>query len=569
MEKSRPSPISTLSNELLLSIFESGLPSSTLLQCMLCCKRWSPLSFSVLYKHLVLTLGTLSTFVRCPTRSGDALIETLTLRINLVRSAETEDAIRRLESDLCELATRVGGMGNLRVFSLFAPSKLPSNRWVASRSIAAVLGSLPRNCANLELDIRYLCRPGIVDEEENVHLCTSIRGVIPRLRSLRLSLSKLCPEAFGFGFDPRGQLGPARRFEPVKAPRLERCIVKIAETKYFSGLDRSWVCGFPDSDIVSVLATHLLIFKDASNAPELKRLWMIDASPITDLYATLHAFVRRDVLAEKSWLLPYKNVGLHKFDREGIFIRMPNEEGGQDLVSTIDGVAGLVEQHAWVETIERTRIPAAEIPRARELVLAKPTVRTAGEWLAETNISCVLWVDEKNTGSRLLDVVEEGLVGDSTAVVRTPDGWARSAGGFLQRLGYATQKAAGIGVLEIIPSHPWILIMRYDIAYAEHGRPCELRQVFPLRQSYYACYAYSKRILGTRGLPFEVANPQTAQFSDLRDIASENRNGIRIPRSSVSVCFDKDEADGTKMDVKAALEKFEDDRRLSSLSSYF
>ncbi|KAI1207553.1 uncharacterized protein F4807DRAFT_181981 [Annulohypoxylon truncatum] len=434
MEESRRSPMSALSNELLLSIFESGLPPSTLLCCMLCCRRWSSLSSSVLYNHLVLTVDTLSSFVRCSSKSRDALVETLTLRVNPARSAETEDAIRQLRSDLRELAPRVGNMVNLRVFSLYAPSKLPSSRWVPDASIAAVLDSLPRSCVGLELSARYLRHPGSVEEDEGVHLCASIRKILPRLRFLRLNLSRLCPEAFGIGFDPAKQPDPPEAFEPVAAPHLEQCLIKIAEPKYTSGLDRSWVCGCPEADVVAVLVKHLRIFRDASDASKLEKLWIVDASPMTDPYATFHAFVRRDVLAEKSLLIPYKNVGLHKFNKEGIFVRMPEEEGGQDLVSTIYGAMSLAEQRAWVETTGGTRVPAAEVSQKRRLTLAEPVMRTADEWFAKTNISCILWADEKKTGARLLDATEEGLAENSIAVLRTPDGWTRHAGGFLQKL---------------------------------------------------------------------------------------------------------------------------------------
>ncbi|KAI2469136.1 hypothetical protein F4781DRAFT_236375 [Annulohypoxylon bovei var. microspora] len=431
--KDQRSPISTLSNELLLSIFESELPPSTLLQCMLCCKRWSPLSSSVLYKHLALTTDTLSRFVSCPS-SKDALVETFTLRIIPVRSPEAENIIRQLQSNLDELTSRLAKMVNLQSFSLFAPSKLPSSHWVPDTSIAVILSSLPQTCVCLELNVKYLPHVGIVDGDEEVHLCASIRQMIPRLRFLRLNLPKICPEAFGFGFDRAQPSVVATDFKSVEAPHLKKCLIKIAEPRHTFGLERSPVCGCPNANIVTVLANHLQVFKAPSNAPVLERLWIADVSPTTDLYSTFHAFVRRDILAEKSQFLPYKNIGLHKFNKEGIFIRMPAEEGGEDLVSTIEGVMSLAEQHAWVETIHGTRIPSAEISKRHSLALAKPVIRTADEWFAKTNITCMLWADEEKTATRLLDATEEGLTEDSTMTLRIPDGWTRPEGGFLRKL---------------------------------------------------------------------------------------------------------------------------------------
>ncbi|KAI1439472.1 hypothetical protein F5Y02DRAFT_405679 [Annulohypoxylon stygium] len=426
MEDHERSPISTLSNELLLSIFESELPPSTLLNCMLCCKRWSSLSSSALYKHLVLNIRPLLRFIRSSSKSRDALVETLTLRINPGRYERPDDVLQ-MESDLFELASRVKDMTNLQVFSFFMGVKNTSagGTWITNPvSIAAILDSLPQSCAALELDFRYTRRPFDYGSLEDMHLCPSIRKIIPRIRFLRLNLPCICPEAFGSGFDPSTPLDPPNGFKPVEAPHLEECLVKVADPRYTLIFDYSWVCRYQGESgdiIIPIMAKHLQIFKNTSHAPKLKKLWIMDGSPRSTSDVVYEAIIRRDVLAGKSQFLPGRNIGLHKYNKEGIFIRMPEEEGGQDIVSTIQGVVSLAEQHAWVESIYGTRAPAAEVSR-KHLTLVKYVMRTPDEWFTMTNIMCTLWQQEKQTGIRLLDVVERGLTETSTLSLRTPDG---------------------------------------------------------------------------------------------------------------------------------------------------
>ncbi|KAI1105607.1 hypothetical protein F4804DRAFT_341078 [Jackrogersella minutella] len=422
--------ISAISNEILLIIFESELLPADLLHCMLCCKRWSPLSSSVLYKHLVLNTATLPRFTMCSSDSEDSLVETFTFR-HSSRFPEQWPP----EAVFDKLPSRLAKMVNLRSFSLSILSGEVYNKWISEPWISAIVDSLPRTCRCLEIDIEGSRRYISADEGEQVHLCASIRRILPSLRFLRLNLSKICPDAFGFGFDRAKPSVVDVNFKPIEAPHLEECLIKTAVPQYTTNLDRFRVCGCHNADIITILAKHLQPFKLSSNASCLTKLWLVDALPMEGYYTTYQSIVRRDVLANKSQALPYKDIGLLKHNKSGVFIRMPVEEGGnQDLVSTIQGVMSLAEEHAWVDTTNGTRVPAAEISRGHCRVLDRPVVRTAEEWLAKTNISCHLWADEYRTGTRMLNVVEGGLTEDCFPIIQTPDGWTRTEGGWLEKL---------------------------------------------------------------------------------------------------------------------------------------
>ncbi|OTA96026.1 hypothetical protein M434DRAFT_28321 [Hypoxylon sp. CO27-5] len=429
-------PIHALSNEILLSIFELDFPQSAILHCMLCCRRWWSLASSVLYKHVALTLEVLSRWSQCPSDSNDAMIETFTLRINPVGSGpgsiETADAMRQLRIDLNKLPSRLAKMVNLQSFSLFAPTSLPSGIWVPESMIASIIDSLPWTCVCLEINVRDTHDRSSAHNSEQAHLCDSIRPVLHRLRFLRLNLPAICPKAFGNNFDPAQPSDVSTSFKPIQAPILEQCIIKVAEPRPSQLINRSKVCNYPDANVIAVLAKHLEVFKSPTSAPKLQKLWILDVLPLADPYASYQSLVRRDVIANKSQALPYKDIAGPRLRKEGVLIRMPMEEGGQDLLSTVDGVKGLAEGHSWIEASNGTRIPASDISKKAHLAFVRPVLRTAEEWSAMTNVTCLLWSGEKRTGMRLLDAVEGGLTEDCIPTIRVPDGWRFNEVGILE-----------------------------------------------------------------------------------------------------------------------------------------
>ncbi|KAI1644974.1 uncharacterized protein F4817DRAFT_345185 [Daldinia loculata] len=288
--------ISALSNELLLCIFDDLLPA-TLLQCTLCCKRWSRLASPILYKHIALTPETFSKWTKNPSDSNDVVISTFTLHINLVRNRPDDktDEFDQLHDDLLKLPSRLAKMANLKSFSLTTSYGASANLWVPRRLVAPIIDHLPPTCICLEIDIMSTSYETYPDDDQ-VHLCPSIRRVLPQLQFLRLSLPKLCPEAFGYGFTAQPSTDN-ESFQPIQMLKLEQCLIKVAQTNLIiSTVFRSIICDYPGVHTVTILTDYLTILKSSGNAPRLQKLWVIDALSYKHYYKTLEAWVRRDIL---------------------------------------------------------------------------------------------------------------------------------------------------------------------------------------------------------------------------------------------------------------------------------
>ncbi|KAL1871467.1 hypothetical protein Plec18167_007026 [Paecilomyces lecythidis] len=346
-------------------------------------------------------------------------------------SPETLDGMRLLRSGLEKLPSRLVNMINLQCFSLFSPYTLPTGQWIPQLSIASILDSLPQTCVSLEVDVRSTYDRCSAENNEQAHLCTPVRRLLPQLRFLRLSLPEICPEAFGRGFDSAQPSIVATDFKPTKVPCLEQCLVKVADPVTGAMVRAATLCGFPDVGVVAVLARHLQAFASPQNAPRLQKLWMVDALPMRELYHTFESLVRRDVLANRSQAIPFNRIGGMRND--GIFIRMPTEESSQDLISTFDGVKGLVERFNWVNSLNGTRLPATDASQRARFTLLRPLIRTREEWAGVSRISSLVWSYEKKTASRVLDVAEGGLTDECVPTVHIPNGWIINVSGMLDR----------------------------------------------------------------------------------------------------------------------------------------
>ncbi|KAI1135478.1 hypothetical protein F5Y05DRAFT_421422 [Hypoxylon sp. FL0543] len=415
-----PTTISDLSPEILLQIFEFDLSPSAISNYMLCCKRWWHLVSPVRYKHVVLTMEALFRWSKQPSDSMDAMIQTFTLRLHPGLEPVTTSMRGRLYLGLFMLASRLVKLVNLRSLSVVAPkSSTPfeTGLRVPESLIASVLNNLPRTCVGLEIDIEEMTYKG-----GKMDLCQSISGILPRLRFLRLNLPHICPRAFGTGFDHAHTSSVAPDFEPIEAPNLEQCIIKVAKIEPRNLIRSSMICDDSMAEVVAVLATYLQAFKSTTNTPKLQKLWILDALRRVEKHISFQSLVRRDIIANKSWALPYMNItgGV-------ISIRMPAEEGGMDLISDVDGVNGLLEGHAWIGANRGSRIPASEISNGLGLTIVRPVVELAEDWAATSKMKCLLWSAERRTGTRLVDVVEGGLTEDCIPRMQLPLGWKLNA----------------------------------------------------------------------------------------------------------------------------------------------
>ncbi|OJJ33833.1 hypothetical protein ASPWEDRAFT_41708 [Aspergillus wentii DTO 134E9] len=420
------SPISKLSPELLANIFEFLPPGTALLSCLLCCKKWHFLAQEILYRDIVLNSSSVANFVRRvpSTPSTDALVQSITLQVDPLQADADEDqnaiayegsrATQQLWRSLDKLAIRIQSMTRLSSLSIFrTPAPAFSSFWISQTSLAKIVDNLPETCTSLEIDTRDNddgAKPG------SVHLCLSIRRVLPRLHYLRLRLNRICPEICG-GFDAN-ESDIKDSYKPSKAPKLKECIINLTlRTPYplCSG-----ICGVsPPQPSVAVMVTALQSLVSTGSAPNLEQSRVLDlqgqegADP-----ASYPSFIRRDILSNTSRIVPIRDIG--GFIKPSWLIRVPDSEGG-DLVSHLWAIETVAEGRAWQETERGTRL-AAPVMRKRGFTAYLP-VETRERFVKRTNLTCMLWSNEKVAGMRLLENEERGVLETRSVREKIPNGW--------------------------------------------------------------------------------------------------------------------------------------------------
>ncbi|KAI1738206.1 hypothetical protein F4680DRAFT_193300 [Xylaria scruposa] len=426
--------ISRLSNEILLKIFEDDLTTTaTLASCATCCKRWSALATSVLYRHVALT-GTrkLSRWIAAAPESPPLSSATESLTIYVTKDWDEDgpdsdaNAMEQVRQDLDRLPARLRQMARLRSFSIFTPEGRTPASWAPSSSVEKILQAIPANCSSLEVFIDGRLQPAddSSEQQETSHLCISIRQLLPQLQYLRLALPCLCPESFG-SVSAQTSAGPSD-FVPADAPELRECIIRLASP--FGGGDVKRFDG-PCNPGVSISGVEafvkcLLTMVDARKMPLIEKLWVCDALPKIDIHANTSygAFVRRDVLTKKSHTFPWNRLPPHPVTNNYFLVRMPGEEGGEDLLATKQGAEFLVERCGWMTAGNGSRLPASLMHKYR-LPRQESVVQTREEWSASCRKTTQLWKNETTTGMRLLEGETGDLLEDRPAELQVPEGW--------------------------------------------------------------------------------------------------------------------------------------------------
>lgn len=146
---------------------------------------------------------------------------------------------------------------------------------------------------------------------------------------------------------------------------------------------------------------------------------------IVDLsvYPSLH---RCDVLEDLTWALPFRNITGSPMD--GFLIRTPEGEESLSYPWVIETIA---EGELWNETVKGMRLPAALLTAASSNHIPKnlPALGIEAWKTAHPRKGCMLWLNEKSTGARLLDAeCRYGQHHVNSAIEKTPAGWTRVDG---------------------------------------------------------------------------------------------------------------------------------------------
>lgn len=229
---------------------------------------------------------------------------------------------------------KLASMVNLRTFSITVSTEPNAiGFWIPRPEIAQLIKALPEACVNLELDTwgKDYFEPG------SGHICDTLRGMLPRLRHLRLRLSTLCPAILGNGFKP-DEVKSLSGFEPLAAPSLQTLVVNCIPRTFFGS--QALICGTFKENPYSCYATDLpearvaivdalCLAKDLSMLPVVESTSVLHALPHSNSDRSVYASLNRcDILKRVTWALPFRNIMGSQMD--SFLIRTPE---GQEYLS--------------------------------------------------------------------------------------------------------------------------------------------------------------------------------------------------------------------------------------------
>lgn len=435
---------------------------SSFLSYLFTCRRWCNLGLRLLHDVVILRNSNLESFLTGFSHAKLFLVKSLTIRIDPVspkvnsagKYEEDREEIddkgssgsRALWGQLERLVAMISKMNTLSIFSFIVSSQQLTfvGFWIPSSIIASMLENLSKSCVNLEIDT--------AGKESSrffsVHLCDKIRAVLPRLQHFRVRLYRICPAMFCSEVDEDGTIN---RHSIAQFASSLKTVIISCDMPY--GHDQ-WVrtarvCGhfgqpisnadrFVRSESRRSLVAALREFFLHGNYPEIERLWLIDSQ---HSHPSQHeAFFRRDILLDKTWVIPRvqiaRSCSTRGFQRrsilnEHLLTRTPE---GYDVLSSRGGAENVAEAQTWQETIGECRMPAGMMATDH---LPREVLQFESEQAYQLRcpeVSCSLWVHEKVTGHRLLHAFEiQGLIDSPPVDEIVPNGWQRRDGNWNQR----------------------------------------------------------------------------------------------------------------------------------------
>ncbi|MCJ1321955.1 hypothetical protein MMC15_007300 [Xylographa vitiligo] len=303
----------------------------------------------------------------------------------------------------CDLPDKIQSMTILTTFSfIVSENELHQGEYISRQVLARIIRSLPDTCSSLEIDTKgrdfdQNPRPG------EIHLCDAIRAMLPRLRHLRLQISKLCPffcaeqAVFSIG------VYDLSHFRPIVAPNLDTLMV-ICISEYVEYSIHLGLCNYGSyQDGRWILGECLRALGKQGNHPNKKRFYLLD-SPLATPYNSLRyaALNKWDIVENTTWTILFRQVSLG----EDIYlVRTPD---GGEYVSPIAAIGQIAEGELWQETTTGIRLPyavwAAQKARTYGRTLKRPPYERSRDWKARNpEVSYTPWRDEIVAGMKFLD----------------------------------------------------------------------------------------------------------------------------------------------------------------------
>ncbi|KAK4164350.1 hypothetical protein QBC43DRAFT_334556 [Cladorrhinum sp. PSN259] len=347
---------------------------------------------------------------------------------------DVEASNSQVEQALTRLAGAVARLQNLRAFSLYVPPHSTGHHFdISQTAIASLIDALPQSCMSLEIDTAGLDHAtgfGIP-----VHLCETLRAVLPRLRHARLSLRTMCSSLFGTGAAlPRNDTS-SESYNPITLPSMQGLLVNCrrawATAPICAGAADAASSQTPAPDSWDSV-THGL--QALAAAPDRVRpdasLCVLTSTPQDNSdksrYITL---IRADTVRRTSHAFPLAFVSRGPT----AWLMRTGEEReviSSDTAALVAAAEG--EEAGWATTItNELRLPVA-LAAEWELEVRALPLEEVGVWRAANPRKMhLLWYNEQVSGERLLNGelrVGEAYLSREPVVERTPAGWQRPEG---------------------------------------------------------------------------------------------------------------------------------------------
>jgi len=436
-----------LAPELLSSIFQRVRLSANrrnFTSCLLVCRHWFEVGSPYAWGSICLDNDALEIFVESARNSprGCDLVRSLTLQLNTIWPTVEEFREWRFEgapndtgganprtyqlwSNLDTLAHIIrSNMTGLVSFSLcvskFPPGGRtgeywsdPSGAWVKTGTIADLLHAIPRSCVDLELDTR-----GREDDRAcnfcpvygSTHLCPVIRGLLPRLRHVRLRLGTLCSRLF---LAPRDE-GVEHTY--TQAAALLSLTVNLNIEPNSGRTLRYAVIQSDDHERDYGLLQKGLgkVLRDAYKANAFPRARAIQTMDIHRSERRQHDHAtQQDIIEDRTYLLPFRKLWIDDgtLDDETF---VGHNAADEEFFGTMTELEPILEDSAWVTTVDGDRWSSDLQSSASHRVasLRAPRFETRAEFLGRCESRFPAWAvnawkDAKDCHSE----TEEGLCG--------------------------------------------------------------------------------------------------------------------------------------------------------------
>ena len=321
-----------------------------------------------------------------PTLDLDSLMQTRSLTLHFTHP---EDQWERTIYRLSTLAYILPDFQNLVSFSLtIHGSSTGICPHVSAKNISEVIDALPQSCVNLEIDTGgFEAR----EDETQDYLCNFIRRVLPRMRNVRLVVSKLCPTMFGYG-QPLllSTANPGHSgWQPIQMPHIETMVIVSAMFVDDPVNDRTihanwfpccgvsapaWLDDFPQPRIQTawqVATAALLRVAESGGVPAAARLFVTGYTSdraVNRGEPGMPFLLRSEMVSKKSWVIPVTSWAVRRVRQMNRAWDDAREEGldrevagmGSLLsIKLLCGLGYLVEDRVWRHGSLDGRLPAS------------------------------------------------------------------------------------------------------------------------------------------------------------------------------------------------------------------